>query len=59
MRRRPFCAEASLERAEPLAATASRVDNWILVEYRGVWAHDAIGASALSAHLKEHLRERR
>ena len=58
MTRRPFCAEASLERAEPLAATASRVDNWILVEYRGAWAHDAVGASALSDAVKAHLRER-
>ncbi len=35
--RRPFCADVSLENAEPLAATASRVDHWILVEYRGLW----------------------
>lgn len=58
MTRRPSCAEASLERAEPLAATASRVDNWILVEYRGVWAYDPVAASALSDPVKAHLRER-
>ena len=37
-----FCAETRVENAEPLAATASRVDHWILVEYRGLWAHDAV-----------------
>src|SRR5712691_6138517 len=58
MTRRPSCAEASLERAEPLAATASRVDNWILVEYRGVWGYDPVAASALSEPVKAHLRER-
>ena len=28
--RRPFCSDVSRENAEPLAATASRVDHWIL-----------------------------
>jgi hypothetical protein len=58
MTRKPFCAEASLERAESLAATASRVDNWILVEYRGVWGYDAVGASALTEPVKAHLLDR-
>jgi hypothetical protein len=44
---------------EPLAATASRVENWLLLEYRGVWAHDAIDGSTLSAEVKAHLRELR
>ena len=47
-RRAPFCAEVSLENGESLAATASRVDHWILVEYRGLWGHDALAASGLS-----------
>ncbi len=55
---RGFCSEVSLENGEPLGATASRVDNWILVEYRGVWSRDALAGSALSAEVKEHLRER-
>lgn len=55
---RPFCSEISRENAEPLGATASRVENWILVEYRGVWSHDALSGSGLSAEVKEHLRER-
>jgi hypothetical protein len=44
---------------EPLAATASRVETWLLLEYRGVWAHDAIDGSTLSAEVKAHLRELR
>jgi hypothetical protein len=45
--------------AEPLAATASRVDTWILIEYRGLWAHDAVDGSTLSKELKAHLRAER
>src|SRR5437764_885854 len=56
--RRPFCSEESLHNAEPLAATASRVDNWILVEYRGLWGYDALGTSGLADAVKEHLRRR-
>ncbi len=55
---RPFCAEASRENGEALAATASRVDRWILVEYSGLWGRDAVAASNLSVDIKEHLRER-
>jgi len=53
--RRPLCAETSRADAEPLAATASRVDRWILLEYRGLWAHDAVDGSALSAEVKAYL----
>jgi len=55
---RPFCAEASRDTGEPLVATASRVDRWILVEYRGLWGRDAVAASALPDEVKAHLRER-
>jgi hypothetical protein len=55
--RKEFCAEESLENAEPLAATASRVDHWLLVEYRGLWGHDALASSGLSDQVKAHLRE--
>jgi hypothetical protein len=58
-RRSEFCSDASVENAEPLVATASRVDHWILVEYRGLWGYDAVGASGLSDEVKQHLRERR
>jgi hypothetical protein len=54
-----FCSERSLENAEPLAATASRVDHWILIEYRGLWSRDAIAGSGLSDQVKEGLREQR
>jgi hypothetical protein len=55
--RRPFCAETARARDEPLAATASRIDHWILVEYRGAWARDVLGDSLLAPELKAHLRE--
>jgi len=58
-RRRAFCSETSRERGEALGATASRVDHWILVEYRGGWSRDPVDASLLSSELKAHLREQR
>src|SRR6476646_3790741 len=57
--RREFCSEVSEAFAEPLAATASRVDHWILVEYRGRWANDALGGSGLSDQVKAHLAAQR
>jgi hypothetical protein len=56
-RRRPFCADLSRTREEPLGATASRIDNWLLVEYRGAWRRDILDGSLLSPRLKAHLRE--
>lgn len=53
---RPPCAEVSRADEEPLAATASRVDTWLLVEYRGLWGHDAAATSTLSPEVKAHLR---
>ena len=44
---------------EPLPATASRVDTWILLEYRGLWAHDAVDGSTLGPELKAFLRAER
>ncbi|MGE5274718.1 MAG: sucrase ferredoxin [Verrucomicrobiota bacterium] len=58
-RRGAFCSEVSLQNAESLAGTASRVDHWILVEYRGLWGHDALPASGLSDEVKGRLREQR
>jgi hypothetical protein len=55
-RRRELCSELSLANAEPLAATASRVDTWILIEYRGLWNRDLLTGSVLSDALKAHLR---
>jgi hypothetical protein len=58
-RKEAFCSEVSLENAEPLAGTASRVDHWILIEYRGLWGYDAVAASGLSDEVKQRLREQR
>ena len=44
---RPLCADTSREAGEPLGATASRVDHWLLVEYPGRWSRDVLGGSAL------------
>ncbi len=54
---RAFCSEVSLDNAEPLAGTASRVDHWILIEYRGLWGYDALAASGLSERVKVRLCE--
>ena len=54
---REFCRDAALENAEPLAGTASRVDHWILIEYRGLWSKDVLPGSGLSDQVKRHLRE--
>jgi hypothetical protein len=54
---RPFCSDISRENDEPLGATASRIDRWLLVEYRGLWSSDALVGSGLSDQVKAHLRE--
>ena len=54
--RRAFCADISSAADEPLAATASRIDHWLLVEYRGAWARDVLGDCLFSEELKAHLR---
>jgi hypothetical protein len=56
---RPFCSDISRENDEPLGATASRIDNWLLVEYRGLWSSDALAGSGLSDQVKARLRELR
>jgi hypothetical protein len=53
---RAFCAAVSSASGESLAATASRIDHWILVEYRGRWGRDVLGGSLFSPELKAHLR---
>jgi hypothetical protein len=57
--RRPFCSDISRENDEPLDATASRIDRWLLVEYRGLWSSDALAGSGLSDQVKTRLRELR
>jgi hypothetical protein len=55
--KKELCADVSGAASEDLAATASRVDRWVLVEYRGLWDRDVLGGSLLSTPLKAHLRE--
>ena len=55
----PFCSDISRENDEPLGATASRIDRWLLVEYRGLWSTDALVGSGLSDQIKARLRELR
>ena len=55
--KRELCADVSDAAHEDLAATASRVDRWVLIEYRGLWDRDVLGGSLLSQPLKEHLRD--
>ncbi len=57
VRGRAFCAAVSSANSESQAATASRIDSWILLEYRGLWDRDVLGRSLLSDGLKAHLRE--
>jgi hypothetical protein len=56
---RPFCSDISRENDEPLGATASRIDHWLLVEYRGLWSSDAFAGSGLSDQVKARLQELR
>lgn len=53
---RPTCSGASRARQEPLGATASRVDHWLLVEYRAAWPRDAPRANVFSDPVRERLR---
>ncbi len=52
---RPFCAEDALARDEPLTATASRVEHWLLVEYSGYWPHEPLDAAVFAGSLRAHL----
>jgi hypothetical protein len=52
------CAAASRDRAEPLMATASNVNAWLLVEVRGSWGRDAIADSDLGLHVDRAWRTR-
>ncbi len=56
-RPRPLCAEVSRESDEALAATASRIENWVLLEYRGLWSREILGGSSLSDQVKAYLCE--
>jgi hypothetical protein len=56
---RPFCSEVSRDAGEPLAATASRIESWIVLEYAGQWPYDPLDAARLAdvrLHLAAQLR---
>ncbi len=55
--RKPLCAEVSASLGEPLGATASRIDHWILLEYRGLWSPDPLRGSMLDPAVKAHLAD--
>ena len=52
---RPLCAEVSQAADEPLAATASRVEHWLLIEYGGYWPFEPLDATIFAGRLREHL----
>jgi hypothetical protein len=49
------CSDASRARGEPLFATASRVERWILVEQCGPWGPPAVPLSRVGDALAGHL----
>lgn len=55
---RPLCAELSAANNEPLSATASRVERWLLVEYGGYWPYEPLDAAVFAGSLRERLAER-
>lgn len=42
-----LCSAASSGRGEPQAATASRVERWLLVEHRGAWGPQSVPSSRM------------
>jgi hypothetical protein len=48
-----ICSAASIERDEPVRATASQVQGWLMIEVPGAWGVDAIHESELGVHLPE------
>lgn len=48
---RYHCSDASIGRDEPVAATASQVSGWLLIEVDGAWGVDAVNDSELGPHL--------
>ena len=49
------CSDASRARGESLAATASRVDRWLLVDYAGPWGPKIPGDSRMARRTAAHL----
>ena len=53
--RRTFCSDAARLRGDDNAATAARVDLWILVEFPCTWGRDPITDAALPAAVRQTL----
>jgi hypothetical protein len=51
----PLCSDASSARDEPLTATASRVERWLLVEHRGAWGPQSVPSSRMSTTVAREL----
>jgi hypothetical protein len=54
---RPLCAEVSTASREPIAATASGVEHWLLVEHTGLWPYEPLDASVFADGVREHLSD--
>lgn len=52
-----WCATASLERDDPIEATASRVSRWLLVEHRGAWGPESVPSSRMPVSVARSLAE--
>lgn len=50
-----LCCDSSFEAGEPLHATASRVDAWLLLEYNAAWGAKALAESTLPDSVKAYL----
>jgi len=53
----PLCAVGSRERDEPVTATASRVERWLLVEHRGAWGPESVPSSRMSKPVARAIAE--
>ena len=52
------CAAESVQRGEPLRATASRVTRWLLIEQPGPWGREALLESRLEPRVAQTLRSK-
>jgi hypothetical protein len=55
---RPRCSTEARVRPDQLAASASHVRNWLMVEQPGAWGPDALMQSRLAGHVARALYER-
>ncbi|MCU1691174.1 MAG: Sucraseferredoxin family protein [Frankiales bacterium] len=53
----PVCSDTSRSRDEPLVATASRVERWLLVEHPGPWGPESVPSSRMALHVARALAE--